>query len=122
MGKTDFKYYRKSNAISVNETGEIIVVGDNGAVIVREDNVWKQLKTQSEFNLQGVCHFKDEIFICSDFEIYKFENNNLIPEDRYENNDFPKTTMNLFSGKDVLYSQGENDVFIYSENNWERKF
>jgi hypothetical protein len=110
------------NAISVEENGKIIVVGDNETIILGENNIWTKIKVLKDINLQGVCHFKDEIFVCSDFEIFKLENNKLIPENRFDNGDLPKTTLNLFTGQNVVYSQGENDVFMYSDNNWKRKF
>ncbi len=110
------------NAVSVGPDGQVIAVGDVGTVVVGQSNQWSVLEINTDFNLQGVCHFGNEVFICSDFELFRLENGSLIKESRFTDGDEPKTCMNLIAGKESVFSQGENDVFRYVQGIWTRAF
>lgn len=110
------------NAVSVGPDGSVVVVGDGGAVVVGRPSQWKVLDSGTEFNVQDVCHFNNNIFVCTDFEIFRLESARLVPEDRFASDDRPGTCMNLIPGKDTLYCQGEQDIFRFAEGVWSRVF
>ena len=110
------------NAVSVSPKGEVVAVGDDGTVVVGRRNRWSVLDINVEFNFQGVCHFGDEVFICSDFDIYRLEKDRLVAETRFAAGEEPRTCMNLLPAKESVFSQGEKDIFKFTEGVWTRVF
>jgi hypothetical protein len=108
------------NAVSAAEDGQIVVVGDGGSVVVGRKDQWATLDVGVDFNLQGVCHFGGEVFISSDFKLFRLEHGMLVEETRYVGGDAPATCMNLILGPESVFSQGENDIFRYSKGMWTR--
>jgi hypothetical protein len=110
------------NAVSVAPDGQVVVVGDDGAIVVGRRNQWSALDVGVDFNLQGVCHFGSEVFVCSDFELFRFEKGALVTETRFDDEDVPETCMNLIAGTESVFSQGERDIFRYVKGLWTRIF
>jgi hypothetical protein len=110
------------NAVSVSPEGEVIAVGDDGTVVVGRRNQWSVLDINVEFNFQGVCHFEGEVFLCSDFDIYRLEGNRLADETRFTNDEEPRTCMNLLPARQSVFSQGEKDIFTFAAGVWSRVF
>lgn len=110
------------NAVSVAADGQVVAVGDNGTVVVGRRNQWSVLDINIDFNFQGVCHFGDEVFVCSDFDLYRLEKGRLLKETRFKNGDEPDSCLNLIAGKGSVFSQGERQVFRYVEGTWTRAF
>lgn len=108
------------NAVSVGADGQIVAVGDKGAIIVGTRNQWLPLNVGVDFDLQGVCHFGAELFICSDDKLFRLEDAALVEETRFAGGDKPKTCLNLVRGSLSLYSQGESDIFRFSSGTWAR--
>jgi hypothetical protein len=108
------------NALSVDEAGNMVVVGDRGALVDGRTGQWHAHSTEPSFNLQGVCHFRSQVFVCSDFEIFLWRDGRLVPETRFENGDRPGTCLNLLPGSGLVYSQGERDVFRFDGSRWLR--
>ena len=110
------------NAVSVSPGGDVVAVGDDGTVVVGRRNQWSVLDINVEFNFQGVCHFGDEIFLCTDFDIYRLEKDRLVAETRFTNGEEPQTCMNLLPAKDSVFMQGEKDIFRFNQGIWSRLF
>jgi hypothetical protein len=110
------------NAVSTGPDGQIVAVGDRGAIVVGRRNQWSVLENDDTANLQGVCHFGKEIFVCTDFDIYRLEKGELVLEDRYEKEDEPETCMNLMANEVSVFSQGEKDIFRFADGVWKRVF
>ncbi len=108
------------NALSVDEAGNVVVVGDRGALVDGRTGQWQAYSTEPSFNLQGVCHFNDQVFVCSDFEIFLWTHGRLVRETRFDNDDRPSTCLNLLPGGGLVYSQGERDIFRFDGSRWSR--
>jgi hypothetical protein len=110
------------NAVSVGADGGVVAVGDHGTVVVGRRNEWSVLEINIDFNFQGVCHFGDEVFVCSDFDLYRLEKGRLTKETRFPKDDEQESCMNLIVGKESVFSQGEKDVFRFQKGLWTRAF
>jgi hypothetical protein len=110
------------NAVSIGPDGRAVVVGDNGMLIVGARDQWSVVDVGIGGNLQGVCHFGEEIFVCTDFELFLFDGKTVSLETRFGGGDTPKTCMNLIVCEKFVLSQGERDIFKYSGKVWERVF
>lgn len=108
------------NAMSADDQGRVVVVGDRGALVEGRPGQWQVCSTDAAFNLQGVCHFGGQVFVCSDFEIFLWEDGQLVPEARFVGEDRPRTCMNLLPGAATLMSQGERDIFVFQDGRWSR--
>ena len=107
------------NAVSVGASGEAVVVGDHGGLVSGRAGHWKALDTRTDFNLQGVCHFGDETFVCSDFEIFRLVEGGLLRETRFKGEQRPATCMNFMVGKDGVFCQGERDLYRFESGQWD---
>lgn len=110
------------NAVSVSPDGQIVAVGDRGVVVVGRRNQWSVLDNDDTHTLQGVCHFGKEIFVATDFDIYRLEEGELVLEDRFVDEDEPETCLNLMANEATVFSQGENDIFRFADGVWKRVF
>jgi hypothetical protein len=108
------------NAVSVGDDGQIVAVGDRGAIVIGTRGRWQTVDAKIDFDLQGVSHFGDELFVCSDDAIFKLEDGDLVKETRFAKRDRPRTCLNLLRGTLSLYCQGEADIFRYAANRWTR--
>jgi hypothetical protein len=105
------------NNVSIGPDGEAVIVGDKGGLVVGRPGQWTALDCRPDFNLQGVCHFGPDIFVCSDFEIFRLVDGVLVRETRFDG-DPPDTCMNLHAGGSVAYSQGERHVYRFDGAKW----
>lgn len=105
------------NNLSVSPEGEAVIVGDKGGLVVGRPGQWTALDCRADFNLQGVCHFGPDTFVCSDFEIFRLLDGVLVREERFEG-DPPDTCMNLHAGSSTAYSQGERHVYRFDGAKW----
>jgi hypothetical protein len=110
------------NAVSVGPDGQIVAVGDRGVIVIGRHNQWSVVKSDDSANLQGVCHFGKQIFIATDFDIYRLEEGELVVEDRFVNEDEPETCLNLMANEASVFSQGEKDIFRFVDGVWKRVF
>ena len=108
------------NNLSCGPDGQTVIVGDRGGLVIGQPGRWAALDTQTDFNLQGVCHFGGEIFVCTDFEIFRLVDGSLKGETRFEASDRPRTCMNFIVGQECFYSQGERDLFRFQDGIWSR--
>jgi hypothetical protein len=105
------------NNVSVGIDGEAVIVGDKGGLVVGKPGQWTALDCRPDFNLQGVCHFGADVFICSDFEIFRLVDGLLVRETRFEGSP-PDTCMNLHAGDSMAYSQGERHIYRFDGVKW----
>ena len=108
------------NALTVTPDGEVIVVGDRGAIAQGSMGRWQPFATSAAFNLQDACCFDGEVFVCSDFELFLWRDGALLPETRFAAQDRPGSCMRLRAGKHSLFSIGEGDVFDFQHGMWSR--
>ncbi len=106
------------NNLSVAPSGEVVVVGDRGGLVVGRPGRWLAIDTRTDFNLQGVCHFAEETFICTDFEIFRLVDGKLLRETRFVDDERPATCMNFMVGSNSVYSQGERDLYRFQDGLW----
>lgn len=98
-----------------------MVAGDRGSLIAGRAGHWTPMSTGTISDLKGVCHFGDEIFVCTDLEILRWQDNRLIPETRFAGDERPKTCMNFLVGGEGVYSQGEQNLYCFGpEGAWKR--
>jgi hypothetical protein len=109
------------NDVAVTPSGEIVIVGDYGSMVVGREGKWTVIDTEIDFNLQGICVFKNQIFVCTDFDLFIFDGKKLIAETRFADGE-PDTCMNLFAGVHKLFSQGAKDIFEFDGESWKRTF
>jgi hypothetical protein len=110
------------NAVSTGADGEIVAVADGGVLVAGRRDQWTVVPTGASFNLQGVCHFGGEVFVCSDFEIFRWQGDALVRETRFVDDDRPRTCMNMLPGADSVVSQGERDIFRFVNGVWSRVY
>ena len=103
------------NNVSVGPDGAVVVVGDRGGLVLGRPGQWTALDCRTDFNLQGVCHFAGEIFVCSDFEIFRLVDGALLRETRFGDEGEPATCMNFLVGKTCVYSQGERHLYRFDD-------
>lgn len=108
------------NAVSVGKDGTVVVAGDRGGLVVGREGRWRALSVRTDFNLQGVCHFGEDVFVCSDFEIFRLVDEGLTRETRFAEDSRPRTCMHLFLGEDAAYCLGERDLFRFAHGLWTR--
>lgn len=111
---------RTLNAISASPSGTFVAVGDAGTLITGAAGAWTAHTTRLHADLQGVCHFQDEVFVCSDHSLYRWTGTELVPETRFADDDGPSTCLNLAAGQSSVMSQGEADVFRFVDGEWTR--
>lgn len=108
------------NGVTAKPHGEVVVVGDRGAIVEGSIGRWQAYATSAAFNLQDVCYFDGEVFVCSDFEIFFWRDGVLMPETRFANHERPGSCMRLRTGKQFLLCIGEGGVFKFYQGVWGR--
>lgn len=108
------------NAASVDERGNVVVVGDGGVLVEGRPGQWRMSQADAALNLTGVSHFQGHVFVCSEFDLFLWQDGRLIPEERFAGSDRPRSCLNLLPGGSTLASQGERDLFVFSEGRWSR--
>lgn len=108
------------NSVATSPTGEVIAVGDRGAIVQGTSGRWQAFSTPAAFNLQDVCVFDGEVFVCSDFEIFLWRDGELMLDDRFATLERPGSCMKLKAGKHSLFSIGEGDIFRFHQGRWSK--
>jgi hypothetical protein len=101
--------------------GNVYVVGDGGVMLRGHDDVWEVLDTDRTYNLMDVAFFDNVVYVSTDFEILKLDNDSLIQEDAFADaDDVPETCLHLLEAEDGLVSMGTKDLFRFHGDVWER--
>jgi hypothetical protein len=107
------------NALAVDVDGTAYIVGDNGAMLKGSQGCWEVINSETDLNLTDVCIHMGDIYVCSDFEVYRLAKSGLELCYEQEDEDVPQTCLKLFSaGLNGLYSMGSYDVFLFVNNKW----
>lgn len=109
------------NAVCCAADGNVYVVGDGGVMLRGHDDVWEVLETYRIENLMDVAFYDNTVYVSSDFEILKLDNDTLIQEDAFADvDDVPGTCLHLLPAEDGLVSMGTKDLFRLHGGIWER--
>lgn len=110
------------NALAVAADGEVFCVGDNGVMLRGRRGMWSQVDTGTDFNLQDVCIHSDEVFVSTDFQVFRLHEGSLVLDLASDDEDVPLTCLKLASGgpDGALFSVGSHDVFERREDAWHR--
>jgi len=82
---------------------------------------WEVVDTGIDMNLQDVCFFGGEIFVSTDFYVYRLTDAGLKPDLVEESADRATTCLKLIPARpDVLYSVGPQDIFERRAGTWRR--
>ncbi|NQZ30559.1 MAG: hypothetical protein HRU06_04750 [Oceanospirillaceae bacterium] len=117
--KEDSGSNKKFNAVAITDEGVVYIVGDDGVVFKGRKGMWEPIDVDLDLNLTDVCIHNNEIFVSSNFDVYKLVDSKLISEFS-ELDDAPGTCFKLFSDKkNSLYSIGSYDIYILTDR-WEK--
>lgn len=105
------------NNVSVGPDGEVVIVGDRGGLVTGRPGAWQTIGFRNDFNLQGVCHFGGETFICTNFDLLRLVDGEVVAETRFDG-DPPGTCMNLLAGTAHAFSQGERHIYRFDGTQW----
>lgn len=109
------------NAVCCAGDGNVYIVGDDGVMLRGRNAVWEVLETDRTDNLMDIAFYDNTIYVSTDFEILKLDNDTLIPEDAFtDENDLPETCLHLLVAEDALVSMGTKDLFRLYGGIWER--
>lgn len=109
------------NAVCCAEDGKVYVVGDNGTLVVGRGDEWELIESDFTGTFQDVACYRGVIYICTDFEILKLDDGELIAEQDFEDaDDLPNTCLHLLAGEDAIFSMGTKDLYRNTDGVWER--
>ncbi|MEV0293737.1 hypothetical protein [Nocardia sp. NPDC050710] len=109
------------NAVAVSDDGEVYCVGDDGVMLHGRNGMWTMIDTGTDVDLQDVCMHGGEVFVASDFQVFRLEDG-FLTLDLAGDGDSSLTCLKLRSGGrgGVLYSLGTHDVFQRTDEGWGR--
>jgi hypothetical protein len=68
-----------------------------------------------------VAYFAGRVYVATDFEILRLDEDTLIAEDAFgDSDDLPETCLHLLPAADGLMSMGTRDLFRLHDGVWER--
>jgi len=110
------------NAVAVTADAEVYCVGDGGVMLHGRRGMWSVIDTGTDFNLQDVCVHAGEVFVSTDFEVFRLRDGALVPDLASDDPDVSVTCLKLASGGSggSLYSVGPHDVFERAGDTWTR--
>jgi hypothetical protein len=109
------------NAVCCAADGNVYVVGDGGIMLRGHDDVWEVLDTDRTHNLMDVAFYDNTVYVSTDFQILKLDNDTLVQEDAFTDiDDVPETCLHLLAAEDGLVSMGTKDLFRFHSGIWER--
>ncbi|MEX8496345.1 hypothetical protein [Leptothrix ochracea] len=111
---------RNLNAVCCADDGNVYAVGAKGSFLVGRDDLWRRVDNNIMSNIMDVTYFGGCIFVCTDYAIFKFQNGELIPEDRFEDDRRPATCLHLIRTAGGVFSVGPKDVFRFQAGVWKQ--
>lgn len=110
------------NGVAMAADGEVYCVGDNGVMLHGRRGMWSMIDTGTDFNLQDVCIHAGEVFVSTDFQVFRLDHGSLVLDLASNEEDVPLTCLKLATGGagGSLYSVGPYDVFELKEDVWHR--
>jgi hypothetical protein len=109
------------NALAVTPMGEVFAAGDDGVLLRGRRGQWSVVDTQVELNLIDVlCHAGD-IFVSSDFDVYRLTPSGLVSDLKQQRSTEEASCLKLIGvGDHSFCSVGPNDVFWRTDGVWDR--
>jgi hypothetical protein len=109
------------NAVCCATDGRVYVAGDDGVILRGGGDVWEALEIKGVGNLMDVAFYDKTVYVVTDFQILKLEDDALVPESAFADpDDFPTTCLHLLIAQDGLVSMGTKDLFRLRRGVWER--
>lgn len=109
------------NAVCCAADNTVYIVGDEGCMLRGRGDVWEVLDLERFDNLMDVAFFDGSVYVTTSFNIFKLQDDTLIPEDAFLNpDDRPRTCLHLLRSDDGLVSMGTKDLFRLVTGRWER--
>jgi len=101
--------------------GMVYVVGHDGVMLKGRRDQWELVETGRTENLKDVAHLDGQIYVCTDFALFKFQKSGLVEEtDFAQVDDRPATCLHLLESSGELVSLGTKDVFVKQGAAWYR--
>jgi hypothetical protein len=117
--KEDLPTDANLNAALVTAEGEVYAVGDNGVLVRGRQGQWKVVDTGTDFNLTDICCHAGQIFISSDFDVYRLSPEGLESDLIRQNDIAGVSCLKLTAAGDTqLVSVGPSDVFQRIADVW----
>ena len=108
------------NAIVCASDGSAYIVGDGGVMLSGRHETWRVIDTGRPENLMGVGVFKQQVYVVTDFRILRLEQDKLVPDDNFAEEDRPSSCLHLLESPDAIFSMGPSDLFRLTDGPWER--
>jgi hypothetical protein len=109
------------NALALSPEEEVFAAGDNGVLLRGRQGHWSVVDTQVDLNLTDVCWHAGDIFVSSDFDVYRLTPSGLVSDLNQQNETEDVSCLKLISAADQsLYSVGPSDVFRRIDGVWHR--
>ena len=108
-------------ALACAPDGSVYVAGHDGVMLRGRHDQWQLIETTRRDDLRDVAVFDGQVFVVTDFAIFRLTEAGLAPEaDFVDTHDLPATCLHLLEASDGLVSLGQKDVFIRSDGLWRR--
>jgi hypothetical protein len=108
------------SSICCAEDGFVYIVGVNGVMLKGRNESWIIIETNCKENLIDVEFYQEQIYVVTDFEILKLNQNGLKKDTEFSTKDKPSTCLHLLKAKDAIFSMGTKDLWRKKTLNWER--
>lgn len=99
------------SALTCAADGSVYVVGHDGVMLRGRHDQWRLIETTRRENLRDVAALEGEIYVVSDFAIFRLGAAGLVADPEL-NGDAPDSCLHLLEAADGLVSLGQKDVFI----------
>ena len=101
--------------------GAVYAVGHDGVMVKGRKDQWTLVDTGRDEHLKDVELYAGEVYVCSDFAIFRLGPAGLAEEVEFaKKGDKPATCLHLFATPGELVSLGTKDVFVKREARWFR--
>lgn len=101
--------------------GSVYVVGHDGVMLKGRRDQWELVETGRTDNLKDVADLDGQIYVCTDFALFKLQKPGLVEEtDFAQVEDRPATCLHLLESTGELLSLGTKDVFVKRDAAWSR--
>ena len=102
------------------DDGVVYIVGQQGLLIRGRHDTWEVVEWDDDINIDfwDLCFFKDKLYISSIFELYTFENGQLIDVD-FKGIDV-SSCHSLTQAEGIMWSIGAEDVLSFDGKTWQK--
>jgi hypothetical protein len=109
------------SSMTCSPDGKVYVVGHDGVMLKGRRDQWELVETERTDHLKDVAQLGGQIYVCTDFGLFKLEESGLVEEtDFAAEEDRPATCLHLLETPGELVSLGTKDVFVKRDAAWYR--